>query len=37
MFVNFGTPPSVVADMNDREVAVCWYFAEKEMKSRGNH
>jgi hypothetical protein len=34
LFVNHGTPPSVVADMSDREVALCWQMALKEMKSR---
>lgn len=34
MFVNHGTPPSVVAAMSDREVALCWQMALKEMKSR---
>jgi hypothetical protein len=37
MFINFGTLPSVVANMNDRELELCWQFAEKEMKSRGGH
>lgn len=34
MFINFGTPPSVVADMGEREQMLCWLWAEKEMKSR---
>lgn len=37
MFVNFGTRPSEVADMNAREVALCWEFAQREMKNRGTN
>ncbi len=34
MFVNFGTPPRVVADMSFRELILCSEMAKKEMKSR---
>jgi hypothetical protein len=37
MFINFGTLPSVVAEMSEREQELCWQFAEKEMKSRGRN
>lgn len=34
MFVNFGTKPSDVAAMSDREKVLCWQMAKKEMESR---
>lgn len=34
MFVNFGTLPSVIADMPIREKVLCLEMAIKEMKSR---
>jgi hypothetical protein len=34
MFVNHGTPPSVVAAMSEREIALCWAMAKKEMSKR---
>ena len=34
MFVNHGTLPSVVASMSDREIALCWAMAMKEMNKR---
>ena len=34
MFVNHGTPPSVIADMGEREKILCWEMAKKEMKAR---
>jgi hypothetical protein len=34
MFVNHGTPPSVVANMNERETILSWVMSKKEMKSR---
>ena len=34
LFVNHGTPPSVVAEMSDREITLCWEMAKKEMRKR---
>lgn len=34
MFVNFGTPPSIVAEMSFREMILCSEMAKKEMASR---
>lgn len=34
MWCNFGTLPSVVANMDDREKVLCWEMAKKEMDSR---
>ena len=35
MFVNFGTLPSVVADLSPRELELCHQMAAIEMKKRG--